>query len=252
MLYIFHGTDSKKSTDKARALVDSLRTKKPDASFIEISSDNWNKSIIEEHISGQGLFSQKYIVFLNKVVPVLRSLGASSVGQEGGVVVEKLVETAKLMKESENIFIINEGKVNAELKKAFEKYGDKVVVNDELEKKAFNKEFNIFSLADAMGARDRFKAWSIYREAVQNGLESESILGTIFWQIKSMILARDAKSASESGLNPFVYSKAKKGAGNYKDGELNNLLEQVIVLYHDGHRGLVDLELGIEKMMLEF
>jgi DNA polymerase III delta subunit len=239
MLYIFHGTDSKKSTDKARTLVDSLRTKKPDASFIEISSDNWNKSVIEEHISGQGLFSKKYIVFLNKAA-------------KDGEVVEKFIEMAGLMKESENIFIINEGKVNAELKRVFEKFGDKVVISDEIEKKVFNKEFNIFSLADAMGTRDRFKAWSIYREAVQNGLESESILGTIFWQIKSMILARDAKSASESGLNPFVYSKAKKGAGNYKDGELNNLLEQVIVLYHDGHRGLVDLELGIEKMMLEF
>ncbi len=238
MLYIFYGTDSKKSTDKARVLVDSLRTKKPDASFIEISSDNWNKSIIEEHISGQGLFSQKYIVFLNKVV-------------KGEDVIEKLVETAKLMKESENIFIISEGKVNAELKKAFEKFGDKVIVSDEVEKKVFNKEFNIFSLADAMGARDRFKAWSIYREAVQNGLESESILGTIFWQIKSMILARDAKSASDAGLNPFVYSKAKKGIGNYKEGELDNFLERVIFLYHDGHRGLVDLELGIEKMMLE-
>jgi len=239
MLYIFHGTDSKKSTDKARTLVDSLRTKKPDASFIEISSDNWNKSVIEEHISGQGLFSKKYIVFLNKAA-------------KDGEVVEKFIEMAGLMKESENIFIINEGKVNAELKRVFEKFGDKVVISDEIEKKVFNKEFNIFSLADAMGTRDRFKAWSIYREAVQNGLESESILGTIFWQIKSMILARDSKSASEAGLNPFVYSKAKKGLGNYKERELDNLLERVIFLYHDGHRGLVDLELGIEKMMLEF
>jgi hypothetical protein len=67
-----------------------------------------------------------------------------------------------------------------------------------------------------------------------------------------MILARDSKSASEAGLNPFVYSKAKKGLGNYKERELDNLLERVILLYHDGHRGLVDLELGIEKMMLEF
>lgn len=239
MLYIFYGTDSKKSTDKARTLVDSLRTKKPDASFIEISSDNWNKSVIEEHISGQGLFSKKYIVFLNKAA-------------KDGEVVEKFIEMAGLMKGSENIFIINEGKVNAELKRVFEKFGDKVVISDEIEKKVFNKEFNIFSLADAMGTRDRFKAWSIYREAVQNGLESESILGTIFWQIKSMMLARDSKSASEVGLNPFVYSKAKKGLGNYKERELDNLLERVILLYHDGHRGLVDLELGIEKMMLEF
>jgi len=237
MLYIFHGTDGKNSTDKSRVLVDSLRTKKPDASFVEINSDNWSASAIEEHVGGQGLFSNKYIVFLNKVI-------------KSEDVVEKLVEMMGLMKESNNIFIISEGKVNAELKKAFEKFGDKVVLSDGVEKKNFSKEFNIFSLADAIGARDRFKAWSIYREAVGNGLESESILGTIFWQIKVMILAMNSKSATEAGLNPFVYSKAKKGAGNYKGGELNNLLEQTIVLYHDGHRGLVDLELGIEKMML--
>ncbi len=236
MLYIFYGTDNKKVTDKARTLVDSLRTKKPDASFVEINSDNWNSSIIEEHVGGQGLFSNKYIVYINKV------------GNDDDVV-EKMIDVMGVMKESSNIFIISEGKVGADLKKSFEKHGEKVVVFDEMEKVA-KKEFNIFSLADAIGNRDRFRAWSIYREAVTNGLESESILGTIFWQLKSMAVASGAKTASEAGLNPFVFSKAKKGASIYKDGELGKLLERAIVLYHDGHRGLVDLELGIEKLML--
>lgn len=236
MLYIFYGTDNKKVIDKARTLVDSLRAKKPDASFIEINSENWNPSIIEEHVGGQGLFSNKYIVYINRV------------GNEEEKV-DKMIEMMGVMKESSNIFIISEGKVNAGLKKAFEKYGEKVVVLDEAEKVA-KKEFNIFSLADAIGNRDKFRAWSIYREAVSNGLESESILGTIFWQLKSMVVARDAKTAGEAGLNPFVFSKAKKGCTLYKEGELNKLLEQTIVLYHDGHRGLVDLELGIERLML--
>jgi len=238
MLYIFYGTDHKKSGDKARMLVDSLRTKKPDASYVEINSENWNPSLIEENVGGQGLFSNKYIVFLNRVAT-----------EEDRV--EKMVEMMKDMQESTNIFIVSEGKANAELKKAFEKYGEKVVVTDEVEK-SVKKEFNIFSLADAIGNRDRFKAWSIYREAVGNGLESESILGTIFWQLKSMILASEAKSASEAGLNPFVFSKAKKGCGNYKEGELKVLLKKFLELYHDGHRGIVNLELGIEKMLLGY
>jgi DNA polymerase III delta subunit len=236
MLYIFYGTDNKKVIDKARTLVDSLRAKKPDASFVEINSENWNPSIIEEHVGGQGLFSNKYIVYINRV------------GNEEEKV-DKMIEMMGVMKESSNIFIISEGKANASLKKAFEKYGEKVVVLDEAEKLP-KKEFNIFALADAIGNRDKFRAWSIYREAVANGLESESILGTIFWQLKSMAVARDAKTASEAGLNSFVFSKAKKGCALYKEGELNKLLEQTIVLYHDGHRGLVDLELGIERLML--
>lgn len=236
MLYIFHGTNVNKSGDKARTLVSSLRTKKPEAMYIEVNEENWNPSIIEENVGGQGLFSNKYIIFLNRVA-----------GDE--TFREKLIEMLPAMKESTNIFIIYEGKVNAELKKAFDKNGEKVVITDEEEK--VNKEFNIFSLADAIGTRDRFKAWSVYREAVGNGLESESILGTIFWQLKSMIIASKAKSASEAGLNPFVFSKAKKGCANYKEGELQNLLRQAMVLYHDGHRGIVNLELGIERMLLE-
>jgi DNA polymerase III delta subunit len=236
MLYIFHGTNTGKSGDKARSLVTSLRTKKPDAMYIEVNEDNWNPQVIEENVGGQGLFSNKYIVFLNKIA-----------SDEG--VREKIIEMLPVMKESANIFIIYEGKVNAELKKAFEKNGEKVVVTDEEEK--VKKDFNIFSLADAIGNRDKFRSWNLYREAVDSGLESESILGTIFWQLKSMVVASKAKSASEAGLNPFVFSKAKKACGNYKEGELRDLLTQSIVLYHDGHRGLVDLELGIEKMLLE-
>ena len=67
MLYIYYGTDQKKVADKARVLVDSLRSKKPDASFVEINSDNWTASIIDEHVGGQGLFSNKYIVYINRV-----------------------------------------------------------------------------------------------------------------------------------------------------------------------------------------
>lgn len=236
MLYIFHGTDSKKSGDKARALVGSLRSKKPDATFIEMDRDSWNPAIVKEHALGQGLFSNKYIVFLNEV--------ATDEDKR-----EELIESLSFMKESPNIFILYEGKVNAELKKAFDKKSDKIVVTDKEEGK--KSEFNIFSLADALGARDRFKSWAIYRQAIQNGQEPEAVLGTIFWQVKSMYLASNTKSASESGLNPFVFSKAKRSCGNYSPDELKNLMNQSVVLYHDSHRGSVDLELGIEKMLLE-
>ncbi len=236
MLYIYYGTDQKKVADKARNLVDSLRAKKPEASFVEINSDNWSPFVIDEHAGGQGLFSNKYIVYINRV-------------GNNEEKVENILEKLPLMKESTNIFIISEGKINAESKKKFDKYGDKVIVYDEVEKVA-KKEFNIFSLADAIGNRDHMKSWMIYRQALENNLEPESILGTIFWQLKSMAVAVDAKSAVEAGLNPFVYAKAKKGAGLFEQAELNDLLERAIVLYHDSHRGLTDLELGIERLVL--
>jgi DNA polymerase III delta subunit len=141
-----------------------------------------------------------------------------------------------------------------ELKKAVDAAAEKVVECNISAKVGGSfggkEEFNVFALADAVGQRDPFKAWSTYRQAVDNGIESESIIGTLFWQLKSMVVAVTGNSAGETGLSPFVYSKAKRVAGNYSAEELQNLTKKFITLYHDGHRGKVDMELGIERVLL--
>ncbi len=241
MLYLFYGTDLEMSRKKATVLVNSLRAKKPDADFEEINSENWNTYLLESHLGGQGLFSNKYIVYVNRVTDSEQAL-------------EEIKDFIPAMNESANIFIVLEGKLNAELKKTFLKSSEKIVESEASvkENKFFAKgEFNIFALADALGSRDRMKAWMIYREAVEKGNEPESILGTLFWQAKSMILAGNAGSVNETGLNPFVYGKSKRYAANYSSEERKNLLTDILKLYHDGHRGMVDLEIGIEMLLLK-
>jgi DNA polymerase III delta subunit len=238
MLYVFHGTDSAMNADKAHALVSSLRTKRPDATYVRIDADNWNSSAVQEHVGGQGLFSNKYIVFLDRVT-------------EDRAAKEDLIGLVPLLKESANIFIILEGKVLTDLRKAFESYAEKVVVHDRVDTAIATKtEFNVFALGDAVASRNVFTSWNTYRQAVDSGLEPESIIGTLFWQVKSMIVARDAATATTAGLSPFVFSKAKKYASNYSEVELHNLLQQLIEIYHDAHRGIRNSELAIEKVML--
>jgi len=228
MLYVYHGSNINKSLEKARTLVNSLRTKRSGATFIEIGGDSWNSSVVEENVGGQGLFSSKYIIFLNRVT-------------ENAEAKEDLPDLIQIMNESTNIFILLEGKMNAELKKAVEKYAEKVVETGEVQKPAFGKsvgignsggkeEFNIFALAEALGSRNSLKSWTIYRRAVDSGMEKEAIIGMLFWKIKSMIIASNTS--------------------NYSDKELNILLTDLIKIYHDGHRGLVDSELAVERMML--
>ena len=241
MLYVFHGTDMAQSAHKAHALVNSLRSKKPDASFVRIEASSWNSSIIQEHGGGQGLFSNKYIILLDRI-------------SENAEAKEAFSDTASILHESTNIFIVLEGKLNADWKKACEKYAEKIVVSDEkvdVGGASKKSDFNIFALADALGSRDSFMTWSIYRQAVDAGLEAESIIGTLFWQVKSMILASTGKSAGETGLSPFVFSKAKKHAGNYSSAELYDLVKGLITVYHDSHRGLVDAESGLEVLLLK-
>jgi DNA polymerase III delta subunit len=209
MLYVFHGGDIAKSANKARALVASLCVKRPDATFVEIIADQWSPSAIEENLGGQGLFSSKYIIFLNRVT-------------ENTDAKEVLPDLVAAMNESSNIFILLEAKLNADLKRAVEKDAEKIVLTDVVEKIGTKEEFNIFALGDALERKDGIKAWRLYRAAIDSGIAPENIVGTLFWQIKRN------------------YSKEKSGA----------LLKNLITLYHDGHRGLVDMELGIERMLV--
>jgi DNA polymerase III delta subunit len=210
---------------------------------LEFGADTWYSGIVEENAGGQGLFSSKYIIFLNRV-------------SEKAEAKEWLPKVMDLMKESENIFIVLEGKANTELKKAFEKYAEKVVVSDEKKDvTAGNRwssggEFNIFALADALGERNSLRSWITYRQAIDSGIEPENIIGTLFWQVKSMMLASQAKSATEAGLSPFVYSKSKRYATNFPENTLNTILKRLISIYHDGHRGLIDSELELERFLL--
>ena len=213
MLYVFYGTDTAQAGEKARSLVESLRAKRPDAAYEKIDGDSWDVSVLQSHLGGQGLFSNKYIVFIDRVT-------------ENKNAKEELAEHVPAMQESPNIFILYEGKVLTELKKALEKHAEKIVVVDE-KKTAGGSSFfgrgsgdgpNIFALADAVGKRDAVRAWALYRQAVDGGIESEAIIGMLFWKAKSL--------------------------------EDKALAKKLVTLYHDGHRGLCDLELGIEKLVL--
>ncbi|MFA6315507.1 MAG: hypothetical protein WC648_04035 [Candidatus Paceibacterota bacterium] len=240
MLYVFHGENVSESSKKARTLIDSLRKKRPEALFVKIDDRDWDKSLLESHLGGQGLFSSKYIVFLDKV----------TLNEDADGSLSQFIEP---MHESSNIFIVFESKLRAEYVKLFAKYAEKVVVSEvnNSVKFAKNKEFNIFGLGDAIGTREVYKAWMLYREALDHGLQPENIIGTVFWQVKSIILASKSKSAAESGLSPFVFNNCKRFASNYSMNELSDMSRNLVSLYHDGHRGLVDLELAMEKFILK-
>ena len=111
-------------------------------------------------------------------------------------------------------------------------------------------EFKIFALTDALGARDKKALWTLYRKAVELGKVPEEIHGILFWQVKSMVLAARSKSAGEAGLNPFVYGKAKRYAENYSGDELKAMLEKLVTIYHDSHRGVCDFETAMEIFLL--
>jgi len=237
MLYVIYGTDTVKAREKAGALRGVLQKKKPDASLFSMSAEDVSFERLDELTSGQGLFENKYIIFSDCIFDNK---------EMHDVIFEKLVS----IKESPNIFIMLEGKLTKEIQKKLEKHAEKMEVHDLLEKP--KKESNeMFALADALGRRDKRDFWVLYRKAIDHDAVPEEIHGIFWWQLKSIALAQTGLSPAETGLNPFVHSKAKGFAKNFTRDEIEFSLSKLVRMYHEAHRGKIDFEIALEKFALD-
>jgi DNA polymerase III delta subunit len=237
MLYVIYGTDTDKAREKAGMLRDALQKKKPDASLFTLSADEVSAEKLDELSSGQGLFENKYIVFADKIL-------------ENKDIQATVFEKLAAIKDSPNVFIMLEGKLLKEAQKKLEKHAEKMEAHD-LSDKPQKESGEIFALADALGRRDKKSLWVLYRKAIDNDAVPEEIHGILWWQVKSIMLAKTGLSPAETGLNPYVYSKAKGFAANFTDEEIEGVLSSLIRMYHDAHRGKADFEIALEKFALD-
>ena len=130
---------------------------------------------------------------------------------------------------------------------------DLSALEDEEDKPLLDKkghEFNIFALTDAVGARDKKKAWIIYQKALLAGLSPEEIFYKLVWQVKSLLLAAKTKSAAEADMKSFPYSKAKGYLKNFKTEEFESLSEDLVTSYVKTRQGEGEIETLVEKILL--
>lgn len=235
MLYVFHGTNTKKVSDHASRLVANLLKKKPDAQVFSFEGGDISESDIDALIEAQGLFVEKHIVVLKQpfVVALSRDL-----------VLARLEQFAM----TKNIFVIIEEKLLAEHKKAFAKFAEKIEEHSQL--KTDKEPYNVFALADALGTRNKQSLWVIYMGAQRAGLEIESIHGTLHWAIKAMLSASRTNTPEEAGQKQYSYTKFKKYAGNFSPEELVALSRNLVSLYHEARRGKGDLKILLERWIL--
>lgn len=241
MFYFLHGEDKDKARKKAHELIDGLTKKRPNAPFFKVDSENFSLGKLEEMIGGQGLFENKQIIFFDNVLEDKETKGA---------ILEKIKEIA----ESPNAFVFLEGKIDKATAGKMEKKAEKVqefkFTGNEGKIKESKEKFNTFSLADVFGRKDKKNLWTLYQEALSQGVAPEEINGILFWQLKSMIAANDSKSADESGLNPYVFQKSKSFARNYSEEEMKKLSSELVSVYHDSRRGIHDFDIALERFIL--
>jgi DNA polymerase III delta subunit len=239
MLYLLHGTNSTEARKKLHSLTKSLLSKKPNASEFRIDDDNFSEAKLEEFIQSSGLFENKYIVVIDNVL---------ANKEVKAIVLKKLKEISQ----SENVFIFIDGKLDKTTLARFKKWAEAIQgfsLPEEVKKKP---EFNIFSITDAFGGRDNGKTWVLYQKGKLFGVTPEEIHGILLWQLKNLILVKEAKNPKSLGLNPFVLRKTSSFVENYNREELKKLAEKLVFLHHDARRGMIEFDLGLERFLLNF
>ena len=243
MIIFIYGTDTNKIRKISRKHLDTLIGKRPDAGFFKMDDETFDEAKFEELIFSQGLFDKKFIVHLDR---------ALSNKEAREFIIKHLSE----LTESENAFVITEPKL---AKPTFEKI-KKVAFKTEVfeasvSAKEDKPEFNIFSLADALGRKDKKTTWVLLYKALRAGITPEQIHGTIFAQVKNMALLKCAEKekvkTSELGLHPFVIKKATGFAKNFSQEELEKLSGKLVTIYHDARRGGDELPVALEKFVLK-
>lgn len=238
MIYFLHGDDRSKVRAKLREIISSQQKKNPEALYFELDEDTWDEEKLKEFIQTQGLFQSKYIIVLNQL---LEDKDRS----------EFIISYLGQLRDSANIFIFCEGKVLKDISSKIEKHSEKTQVFSNLKKELKKKEVNVFALTDAFGLRDKKKLWILYQSALIQGMSTEEIHRLLMWQVKSLLSAKQSKTALEAGLNPFVFKKSLGFSKNFDLAELNNLSFGLVTMYHDARRGIIDFDISLEKFILD-
>ena len=237
MLYILYGTDMRKAREKLNSLVGTLLARKKDAALIRVPLELFDPNQLTEYIGIQGLFVERSII-------VFDSLFLDPANKD------HIVKHAEELKQSDNVFIILEGNIDAKTLATLSKYAEKVQEFAAPPMKGHKPAFNIFLLSDALGERNKKKLWIMYQVGRTHNISDEEMHGILFWGVKNMLLSRGAKSPNAAGLSPFVFRKASSYSKNYTEPELSLLSRKLMELYHEARRGAGPFDLLFEQFIL--
>lgn len=206
MIYILVGGDTKNKSFYIKEL-----TKNSESFFVR--EEQMDRALIMSYCYNVNLFNISPSIIMENV------LSDDEINLKG--------DDLNFLKKSETIFIFKEDKLLKTVQDKYRKYAEIKIFE---EKKSFIKEkFNVFGITDAYANKDKIGTWSIYNEALKNGVEPEAIVGVLFWKIKTMILA-----------NPSISNK----------NELKHRSSEIINLYHKAHKGEIELSIGLEQFIL--
>lgn len=231
MLKVFFGTDS---VAVRKAALDAGGTFEVNGATVTlIDGESYVEGVLRDAVGATSLFGGREVYVLDT--------------PSGNKVFEAEVKNGLVeLSESENIFLIIEGALLAADKKKYEKHAE---TTEEFKGEKADR-FDVFALSNFLADRDKKNLWLHLTAAKAAGIQTEEIIGILWWQLKSLRLAAMTENASEAGMKDFPYNKAKRAVGKFTGGELETLSRSLLTVYHDGHLGKKDIDLALEKWAL--
>ncbi len=233
MLYVFYGSDQKTSGKKVSATIEKLKEKRPNANFFRIESKEIQPGRLTELSKSVGLFENKHIVFLSFPLEIEEKK-------------EIFLASVEEMQDSESVFIVLEGEIDKKIVTLLEKSSEKILESQAGKEKGDKN----FAFGDALVGKDKKNSWLLFRDMVDHGASAEELQAMIWWNYKTLKIAKDTENAKESGLHPFVFQKMKRASSKFTEKEISEKLQTLVDIYYKGHSGDKDMILLLEKMIL--
>ena len=161
---------------------------------------------------------------------------------------EFVLEHAEACKQSDTLVILIQPDLDTPTQKKLEKYSE--VETFEIKRQAEAFVPNSFALVDAVQVGDKKRAWILYRQLIASGVSAEEVHGALAWAARGVVLASKTKSASEAGMKPFPYGKAKDVARKIGPQCAEVQSAELVRLYHDARLGRGSLEDLLEMYLL--
>ena len=231
MLEVVYGTDSIAIRNAAFAAVDKQQAK--GAELHRLESDQYAPGLLADAVGATSLFGSAAVYLIDTP-------------SESADFLAEVLEYAPSMVASSNTFIVIEKNLLVPIKKPLTTAG--AILKEH--KASATDRFNVFALADALARKDKKTLWLLLQRAMQSGLAAEEIIGTLWWQLKTLRVAAVTNSATEAGMKDYPYNKAKRSLQNFASGELTSLSHSLLQVYHAGHAGEVPLNEALELWVL--
>lgn len=195
MLYVFCG-ERIAARKKCNNFIAACKKKRENAEYIRFSPHLDTPQSLEEVLNSQGLFEKKYIVLCDEIL-------------ENREISRHLSDNMREYAESTHMFVVFEPDIAREWERALRKA--EATIEQFQERAGVTENAGVlFGFAEMAMKEGKEKTLVALHKLLGKGEDPVSLLNILVWQVRSMAIALTSENQKESGLKPFVYTKARK------------------------------------------